>query len=198
MNKELFTHMIGKVLRIDRGGPESRIGILLGITDDHLALLTEQEGVVYYKTDHIKSITENVKKGLEFNLEIPEGFSYKTAPTFKSLLGDLKSQWVNINRGGPEKLEGVLFDINDEFITLIFNEEVIRLAMFHIRSISYGVKVEKQKNEDEKSGNNKDNKSEEKSGKNKDNKSDEKSGKNKDNKSDEKSKKSKDNKSEKK
>lgn len=172
MNKEWLTNLVGKVLKVDRGGPESRTGLLLGVYDDHLAILTEQEGVIYYKIDHIKSITENVKKGLQFQLEIPEDFTFKTAATFKGLLGNLTNQWVNINRGGPEKIEGVLHDTNDEyeFVTLVLNEEVIRLAMFHIRSISYGARVEKQK-EDEKSENNKDGGKAEKS---KDNKAGEK------------------------
>ncbi|MFE5426091.1 hypothetical protein [Peribacillus simplex] len=173
MNKEWLTNLVGKVLKVERGGPESRTGLLLGIYDDHLSILTEQEGVVYYKTDHIKSITENVKKGFQFQLEVPEDFTFKTDTTFKGLLGSLINQWVNINRGGPEKLEGVLHDIDDEFVTLILNEEVIRLSMFHIRSISYGARVEKQK-EDEKSENNKDNKDGGKSEKNKDNKAGEK------------------------
>ncbi|OIK09312.1 hypothetical protein [Bacillus sp. MUM 13] len=172
MNKELFTNLIGKVLRINRGGPESRTGILLDVSDDHLAILTDQEGVVYYKTSHIKSITENVKKGFEFKVEVPLDFSYKTASNFKSLLDELKNHWVNINRGGPEKLEGILCDINDEFVTVFFNEEVIRLALFHIRSISYGEKVEKAK-EDEKAENNKD-KNADKADKNADKKSNEK------------------------
>ncbi|UYY98163.1 hypothetical protein OJ967_22595 [Peribacillus frigoritolerans] len=187
MNKEWLTNLVGKVLKVDRGGPESRTGLLLGVYDDHLSILTEQEGVIYYKTDHIKSITENVKKGFQFQLEIPEDFTFKTAATFKGLLDDLRNQWVNINRGGPEKLEGVLHDINDEFVTLILNEEVIRLSMFHIRSISYGARVEKQK-EDEKSEKNKNNKDDGKSDKNKDNKDDGKSDKNKDNKAEEKEK----------
>ncbi|WHY55975.1 hypothetical protein [Peribacillus simplex] len=174
MNKEWLTNLVGKVLKVDRGGPESRTGLLLGIYDDHLSILTEQEGVIYYKTDHIKSITENVKKGFQFQLEVPEDFTYKTAATFKDLLDkNLRNQWVNINRGGPEKLEGVLHDINDEFVTLILNEEVIRLSMFHIRSISYGARVEKPK-EEEKSEKNKDNKDSGKSEKNKENKAEEK------------------------
>ncbi|MEY9869666.1 spore coat protein B [Peribacillus sp. B2I2] len=210
MNKEWLTNLVGKVLKIDRGGPESRTGLLLGIYDDHLSILTEQEGVIYYKTDHIKSITENVKNGFQFQLEIPEDFTFKAADNFIDILDDLRNQWVNINRGGPEKLEGVLHDVNDEYVTLTLNEEVIRLAMFHIRSISYGARVEKPK-EDEKSEKNKDNKDDGKSENNKDdgkseknkdnkddgkenNKDDGKSEKNKDNKDDGKAKKNKDNK----
>ena len=37
---------------------------------------------------------------------------------------------------------------NDDFITIVSNEEIIRIALFHIRNISYGVKVEKTKDDD--------------------------------------------------
>jgi spore coat protein B len=59
--KEMTKSLLGKAIKIDRGGPESRIGKLLDIYDDHLVLLTEEDGVLYYNTNHIKSVTENAK-----------------------------------------------------------------------------------------------------------------------------------------
>ena len=76
MNKDLITSLMNKVVRIDRGGPESRIGKLLAVEDDHITLLTEDDGVVYYMTHHIKSITDNAKQGLEFNIEVPENLNF--------------------------------------------------------------------------------------------------------------------------
>lgn len=151
MNKDMMKSLVGKIIKIDRGGPESRIGKLMDVQEDHLVILTEDEGVVYYCTHHIKSVTENAKEQLEFNIEVPEGFSYKQADSFQGLLDSLKFQWVKINRGGPEKLEGVLSDINNDFVSLINKEEIVRLSMFHIRNISYGLKIEKA--EEEKSEN---------------------------------------------
>ena len=148
MNKETITTLVGKVIKVDRGGPESRQGLLLGSADDHLTLLTEKDGVVYYKTDHIKSITLNAKKGFEFKLEVPEDFSYRSAENFQSLLNDLRYQWININRGGPEKIEGVLDEVHEDYVTLILNEEVIRLSMFHIRNVSSGPKIKNDKSEE--------------------------------------------------
>ena len=74
--------------------------------------------------------------------------NYKKADKFRKLLESIKFQWVKINRGGPEKLEGVLSDANKHFASLIVKEEVVRFSMNHIRNISYGLKIEKQ---DEKS-----------------------------------------------
>lgn len=54
---------------------------------------------------------------------------------------------MKINRGGPEKLEGVLSDVNNHFVSLINKEEIVHLSMYHIRNISYGLKLEKAEEE---------------------------------------------------
>ncbi len=131
-----------KVVRFDRGGPESRVGRLLDVYTDYLVLLTEEDGVVYYKTHHIKSITEEVKNGIEFDLEASEDFKYETGENFIDLLRKMKHKWITINRGGPEKLEGVIDEITEDYVTVVLYTEVIRLSTFHIRNFSYGLKPE--------------------------------------------------------
>ncbi|MGZ4159202.1 MAG: hypothetical protein ACXVNF_00155, partial [Neobacillus sp.] len=84
-----------------------------------------------------------MKGQAEFNINVPKDLKYKQADNFQNLLDSLKFQWVSINRGGPEKLEGVLSDVHEDYVSLINKEEIVRLAMFHIRSISYGLKIEK-------------------------------------------------------
>jgi len=145
MNHEMILSFLNKVIKVDRGGPESRIGMLLAAEEDHVIVLTEDEGVIYYKTQHIKSITYNAKNELQFGIEIPEDFEFTKAPNFKGVLDNLKYRWVKVNRGGPEMLEGILDDVSDEYAIIISNEEIIRLSMYHIRNISYGLKVEKAK-----------------------------------------------------
>jgi len=166
MNKELFLFLQGKVVKIDRGGPESRVGQILSVADDYITVLTEEDGVVFYNTHHIKSLTDNVKQGLDLEFNIPEDFEYIKAQDFRSVLASLRFRWVQVNRGGPEVLEGVLDEAAKDYITIISNEEVIRLSMFHIRSISYGVKVEKIERKEaeakEKDGKKQDNKATEK------------------------------------
>lgn len=147
MNKDLLSSLVKQVIKVDRGGPENNIGMLLAAEEDHITVLTENDGVIYYKTQHIKSITHDSKGGLEFNTVIPEDFEFLQAKDFKGVLEGLKYQWVQINRGGPEKLEGVLDSISDDYLTVILNEEVIRISMFHLRSISYGLKIEKEDEE---------------------------------------------------
>jgi spore coat protein B len=153
MNKEILSSLVGKAVKVNRGGHDSRIGQLLEVEEDYFVLLTKEDGVLYYKGHHVKSLTNNLKKGLDFNLTIPEDFTYIGGNCFKEVLCNLKYHWVTLNRGGHEKYEGVMDDVNDEYITMVSNEEVIRVAMFHIRNISYDMKVEDSDEEKDKKEN---------------------------------------------
>ncbi len=150
MNIELLQSLVGEVLKIDRGGPESRIGKLLTVGEDYFTFLSKEDGVILYKTYHIKSVTQNSKKSVEFDVVIPEDLNILKGADFKSALTELKYKWVKINRGGKESVEGVLDDSTDDYLTLIVNEDVIRISMFHIRSVSYGAVVEEIKKDEAK------------------------------------------------
>ncbi|WP_160723383.1 hypothetical protein [Bacillus sp. USDA818B3_A] len=150
MDRELMNMHVGKTIRVDRGGPESRIGKLLAVFEDYFVLLTESDGVVYYKTNHVRSITESSKDAMKLGLKIPEKLDYKSAENFHKLLESIRFQWVKINRdGGPESLEGVLSDSNKHYASLIVKDEVVRFSMKHIRNISYGLMVERTKKDDD-------------------------------------------------
>lgn len=142
--------LVDNIIKIDRGGPESREGRLIAVGGDYIALLTENEGVVYYRTHHIKSLTSNTKNDSQFDFQVPEDFRFIQAEDFKGVLESLKYHWVQINRGGPEKLEGIVDQVNDNFVTIIAKEEVIRISMFHIRNVSYEVKDRKNKDSNDK------------------------------------------------
>ncbi|WP_409297021.1 hypothetical protein V1498_04035 [Peribacillus sp. SCS-26] len=147
MNTEVMQTFIGKTLKVDRGGPESRVGKLLAVGEDFFSLLTKEEGVIFYTTHHIKSVTESSKNKFDLEIEVSEDFQFEKYPTFKEAINSLKFQWVKINRGGKESLEGVLEDVNDDYIRVVMNEEIIRISMFHVRNISLGVKSEKKQEE---------------------------------------------------
>jgi spore coat protein B len=147
MEKEMMNLFVGKTIKVDRGGPESRSGRLLAVLDDFFVLLTESDGVVYYKTNHIRSITESAKDDMKFDLKVPKKLDFKSAETFVKLLESIRFQWVRINRGGPESFEGVLSEVNKHFASLIVKEEVVRVSMKHIRNVSYGLVVDKKGND---------------------------------------------------
>jgi hypothetical protein len=143
MSKDVTKYLRDKVFQVDRGGSESRIGKLLHSGDDYIAVLTEDDGVVYYNTHHIKSFTENTKGQMEFDVEVPKDFKFKKAENFKQLLESLKYLWVKINRGGPEAVEGVLCDVKKDFVYVVSKDELVRIALFPIKNVSYGAKIEK-------------------------------------------------------
>ncbi|MGG2074005.1 hypothetical protein AB1J28_11690 [Lysinibacillus irui] len=152
MNRNLLISLVDKVVRVDRGGPESRIGKLLTAGEDHFVLLTEKDGIVYYKTQHIKSITVNSRDGMEFKVDDPEDDSYLLPTNFKTVVSNFLHQWVKVNRGGPEMLEGIMEEVTDDYITIFSKDEIIRLAMYHVRNISLGTSKKEEENKNE--GNN--------------------------------------------
>ncbi|MFL6563140.1 MAG: hypothetical protein ACJ8MO_44470, partial [Bacillus sp. (in: firmicutes)] len=99
--------------------------------------------LVYHNTKHIKSFTDNLKEQFKFDVDVPKDFEFKKAKNFKDLLKSLKYRWVNINRGGTESVEGVLCEVKNDLVCLVNNGEIVRIAMSHIKNVSYGVKIEK-------------------------------------------------------
>lgn len=144
MNRDLMLSLVGKVVKIDRGGPESRVGMLLAVEGDYFVLFTKDDGVVYYKMQHVKSITLHTKGGLDKGFEGNENVGYHQGEDFKSVISNFRHSWVKVNRGGPESLEGILNEVEDDYVTIFSKEEVIQLSMFHIRNISFGAKEESQ------------------------------------------------------
>jgi len=142
VNKDLLRSFIGKTVKIDRGGHESSTGFILGANKSHFAVYNEHDGILYYQYFHIKSLTEFPRKDSDLTLEELEQYEYKDADDFTELLHSAKHQWVKINRGGHEKLEGILEHANQDYVTIITHDEVVHLATFHIRSISFGEKYE--------------------------------------------------------
>lgn len=148
MNRELLLSLVGKSIRVDRGGPESRVGMLLAVEGDYLVLYTKDDGVVYYNLQHIKSVTVD-SKGL-MNVEVPENVEFFQGTDFKNVISNFSNSWIKVNRGGPEALEGILKEVEatNDYITVFSKQDVVYLAMFHIRNISFGVKKEEPEKEE--------------------------------------------------
>jgi spore coat protein B len=134
--------LVGRRVRIDRGGPESRSGRLISVKPDHAVVYVEGEGILYYKNSHIKSISLDARDYSDLNTLYDIPSSYLDVETFDDVLRNLKYHWVQINRGGPEKVEGVLSDSYADRVLLIVNNEIITILKYHIRNISYGVSKE--------------------------------------------------------
>ncbi|WP_243387268.1 hypothetical protein [Bacillus kexueae] len=137
MSNDWVNRNLGQMVQINRGGPESRVGKLLGYHEDYLTLYTAEEGLLYFQIHHIKSITTNSVLNAIPNISYQNNNPTQAA-TFRQLLESLKYQWVTVNRGGPEKLEGVVESVDSDYMMMIVDKEIIRITIFHIKSISYG------------------------------------------------------------
>ncbi|MBP1966952.1 hypothetical protein [Paenibacillus aceris] len=144
MDKATLELLVGKDVRVDRGGPESRMGKLLVVKDDYIVVYIKDTGNVYYKTEHIKSISVDTRTIADTSVvvidpDLPEPLlpPIIDGVDFIAVVKDMKFRWIQINRGGPEKLEGVLTDVTDILVTLTVGSEIVRVMPFHIRNISY-------------------------------------------------------------
>ncbi|MEC3654422.1 spore coat protein [Bacillus siamensis] len=141
--QDLISRMTNRTVQLNQGGPESKRGKLHETGDDFLVLETEDDGIVYFNADHVKSISaEQEEDGQEE--ERPE---FEMADDFHGIFKRLIHKWVSINRGGPEAVEGILVDNSDGHYTLVKDKEVLRIYPFHIKSISAGAKGAAKKDE---------------------------------------------------
>lgn len=125
--------LVGQSVKINRGGPDSVEGVLLSVQNDYLSVWTKDNKVVYISTTHIKSITATGKSGGVQGAMASPIRSYN----FASLLQALRYRYVQINRGGPEKLEGIVADANQSYLMLaVKGEEVVRIPIYHVKSVS--------------------------------------------------------------
>ena len=153
-----YSVLMGKQVRLDRGGPESRQGEIVAVGFDYVGIYNEKDGLIYYNTNHLKSVTLNTKDSVEYlqlTQAYPATLKIMEADNFVGLLKGMKNLWVQVNRGGHESVQGVLADSNDDYLTMVVNHELVTIFNFHIKSMSYGIKKENEnENKDQKQENN--------------------------------------------
>jgi len=137
--------LIGKLVRVNRGGPESSEGIVLAVKSDYIVIFAKHEGVVYFNREHIKSITilhkphkHSEKHGHHHRVI---RWKHRKPSSFLDALRSKKNHLIKINRGGPESIVGVLSQVNADYITLIVNHESIIIFTQHIKSFTPSVRL---------------------------------------------------------
>jgi spore coat protein B len=150
----ILSGMAGRTVRIDRGGPESRTGRLLAVKPDHFVLHNEENNeLVYFNPYHTKSVSIDGRDNSDLTTRTtPEGYvkpEYMDVADFQSLLQNMTYRLVQINRGGPEKLEGIITDVDEERTVMISKHEIVTLFNHHIRSVSLIVKQENQEEDED-------------------------------------------------
>ncbi|PGZ57123.1 spore coat protein [Bacillus cereus] len=148
---DFLKDLIGSYVRVNRGGPESQKGTIVSLGADYFGLENEKGENHYYQLRHLKSITQNTKDGGIGDFEWAEE---DIEEDFETLLQSFKYRWVKINRGGPEKIEGILQDASGGYVTLIIKEEVVLIALSHIKSVNYNAPVSGESDESSNEKNN--------------------------------------------
>ncbi|WP_211747500.1 hypothetical protein [Paenibacillus sp. Marseille-Q4541] len=134
--------LLGRGVKINRGGPDAIEGTLMDVRWDHMVVHCK-EGLVYVNESHIKSITDTGRSGGA------RGFMQDPirSNNFLGVMRSLRYQRVQINRGGPEKLEGILADADqNQLVMTLKNQEIVRIPLYHVKSISVLGKDQKNNN----------------------------------------------------
>jgi spore coat protein B len=156
MSLNYLGSLIGTEVKINRGGPDSIVGRLISVQHDYLVLQT-QDGTVFIQLQHIKSISSTNSNVSRSNRSSQRSdYAY----TFEGLLGQLRYTFVQINRGGPEKIEGLVVEVWNNFLLLVVKDDIVRIPIFHIKSISASLnRNNNNSNNSNKNNNNNNNKS---------------------------------------
>ena len=169
---ELAVNFKNQTVRINGKGPESKLGTLLDVRDDFFVLSTDADGLIFYKEHHVKSLSHSIpaatndaeeveevvkvkdgsssfadEEALEEVNKFAEMYNQIAADTTNDLLSNLKYSWVKINRKGPESIEGMLVEANEDYLVLVVNNEIFRISTFHVKNFS----VNPTKSEDQES-----------------------------------------------
>ncbi|MFC4810781.1 hypothetical protein [Paenibacillus sp. GCM10023250] len=129
-----LSNQVGMNVRINRGGPESLQGKLLGVQSGYL-VLKASGGLVYVNTTHVKSVTD-LPGGTKGSHGSRGGSRpYIMAGSFVGVLRALRQKFVQINWGGPEKIEGFISDVGNNALLLVVGPELVQVPLQHIKTV---------------------------------------------------------------
>ncbi|MBM7110364.1 hypothetical protein SAM19_03767 [Brevibacillus laterosporus] len=114
--------LVGKTVRLYRGGAESLRGILLAVKSNYLVQLSEDSQVLYYYLPPLTSIEEDFRHP---PFEIKEGIPQEVidAASFQQLLGFLVNKRVKIEQNGNDSRTGLLRFVGTDYAVLQTNKE---------------------------------------------------------------------------
>ncbi|MBW7454651.1 hypothetical protein K0U00_11475 [Paenibacillus sepulcri] len=140
--------LIGKQIKINRGGPESLVGRLVGVQSDYVALYAK-EGTVYINSSHVKSITE-LEGSKSQGSWTP---NYIVASDFVGVLHKMVKSFAQVNWGGPEKVEGFIAEVGNQSLLLVVNgQDLMRIPLYHIKTVKSSGKYASSGSKGNKSG----------------------------------------------
>ncbi|MFX3633023.1 MAG: hypothetical protein ACE3L7_04765 [Candidatus Pristimantibacillus sp.] len=153
--RDCLKDLVGKEVKVNRGGHDCLEGKLLAVRSDYLVLCSNNK-IVYINTEHVKSITEvfcddksngnkkdgnksggnkNNSGGNRSRGNCCRNKKFIKADNFRGVLKALEQEFVVVNTGGHEKVEGFLAEVCKDTIKIVQNREVVQVLIDHIKSI---------------------------------------------------------------
>ncbi|MGE7601101.1 hypothetical protein ACQKL5_01235 [Peribacillus sp. NPDC097675] len=120
-----------RYVQVNGGGPASKIGRIIEVTAEFIVLSTKKDGLVLFPIALIKSVAI---VETSFHSRWPE-FPIVDIPTLNGALTQLVYFWISVHAGGPEKVEGVLIQVTEEYIVVVNKDEIFYLTTGQIQSI---------------------------------------------------------------
>ena len=131
---ELAQSLQLKPVLVNGGKHPFNQGYLIDAKSEFVAYSSEKEGLIFYRLDQIKSLSaKDVEEGESF-----PAVDFGGSCSFTDVVSVHLHKWTTINHG-PDKVEGVLVDINDSFTVLVKNEEIIYVTNESIHFIKQKV-----------------------------------------------------------
>ncbi|QHT62655.1 hypothetical protein GXP70_23540 [Paenibacillus lycopersici] len=136
---QFMNDKVGMNVRINRGGPESLEGMLIGVQPGYL-VLKSTGGHVYVNSSHVKSVTDLAagSGGSRGSRGTRTGGTrtYIMANSFVGVLQHLTRKFVQINWGGPERIEGFIAQVGSEALLLVVGPELVQIPLYHIKTVN--------------------------------------------------------------
>ncbi|WP_066304958.1 hypothetical protein [Bacillus sp. FJAT-29814] len=148
MGLEKFTGALDSLKGFDVNlfvGEEVYKGKLLGVESDHVVLETDMKYIFYYRIDKIQAITKNTK---DFKAKKSKAHFQQTQ-SLMELLNSFQNTWVSILSIHKQRFNGVLAEVDSDFVTLINGEERILLKLDYVSNILKGF-IKEEENKEEK------------------------------------------------
>ncbi|MFJ7747994.1 hypothetical protein [Peribacillus sp. NPDC097295] len=127
----LLETLDNRYVQVNGGGPASKIGRIIEFTPEFIVLSTKKDGLVLFPIALIKSVAI---VETSFHSRWPE-FPIVDIPTLNGALTQLIYFWISVHAGGPEKVEGVLIQVTDEYIVVVNKDEIFYVTTNQIQSI---------------------------------------------------------------
>ncbi|MCU9593418.1 hypothetical protein OEV82_02975 [Caldibacillus thermolactis] len=139
---DFLENLIGREVYINgnanKKGPDALSGTLLDCKKDYMVVYTDK-GVQYLRRDHIKTIAENFSNSNNQQNNSNDDVEFLKANSFHDLLKKSRYKYCVVSSGGPNKVQGILEDADENFVSIVTEDEYVRLPLFHVRSINFSV-----------------------------------------------------------